>query len=656
MTNYKELLQEAATLLDTFQPNEQCMETFTENASKSLEKKYDTEDKSFLLDLMSGCIEQKKVLDVVVNTFYDHHGKLVLKADHNRFSVICYIAVFLLEDIGLQRFSKIIKSQDISKMHKFLSFLFSMYNLTTWIQSEWSQIYDAAYVEQNWILPLLRWRPKVDELLDQLSRRISSGSVLKKTPANHTRPKEFALTKPKPRPLPVPEPIPTQQTHQPVKPSIFKPPKEQQILEELRQKNRQKAQRVLYEANMQQFKCAKPQKSERTEKVISQIKEAQEAQLKFDAVFTSGTPATHKVNSLPIRLNTTTILREGALYNKQLEEELHRLECVVEGGSEPSGFLRWQQQMRERGEQEQLASLEQRRLQGLISHQEAALARTRITQRNLQRAQLKKEETAELMRQYAAKRLQEEEGMRELVQQVADGHKNSKVAKAKLHDFKQSVVREVCEQSRDLLARALEEAQEEMSRKLELIRQIRAIESVPRTQHKLLDDTEMAGHALLCEMSLAELRERLGVLRVAEQRHLEERRRHVQQEKQSREQLLLDQLDNIATCRTAMEEVAARRQAERMCRPSVREQLQEDEKLQALRHTLQEKQQQRHQLTHTLTHTHKLTHTQQTHKHSHTHRLKQWDQRKQKALEEQQWEELEKSLQMTVQQGAPNTR
>ncbi|XP_076149471.1 cilia- and flagella-associated protein 99 [Alosa pseudoharengus] len=650
MTNYKELLQEAATLLDAFQPNEQCVETFTENASKSLEKKYDTEDKSFLLDLVSGCIEQKKVLDVVVNTFYDHHGKLVLKADHNRFSVICYIAVFLLEDIGLQRFSKIIKSQDISKMQKFLSFLFSMYNLTTWIQSEWSQIYDDAYVEHNWILPLLRWRPMVDELLDQLSRRISSGSVLKKTPANHTRPKEFALTKPKPRPLPVPEPIPTQQTHQP--PNIFKPPKEQQILEELRQKNRQKAQRVLYEANMQQFKCAKPQKSERTEKVISQIKEAQEAQLKFDAVFTSGTPAAHKVNILPIRLNTTTILREGALYNKQLEEELHRLACVVEGGSEPSGFLRWQQQMRERDEQEQLVSLERRRLQGLISQQEAALARTRITQRNLQRAQLKKEETAELMRQYAAKRLQEEEGMRELVQQVADGHKNSKVAKAKLHDFKQSVVREVCEQSRDLLARALEEAQEEMSRKLELIRQIRAIESVPRTQHKLLDDTEMAGHALLCEMSLAELRERLGVLRVAEQRHLEERRRHVQQEKQSREQLLLDQLDNIATCRTAMEEAAARRQAERMHRPSVGEQLQEDKKLQALRHTLQEKQQQRHQLTHT------LTHTQQTHKHSHTHRLKQWDQRKvriNKALEEQQWEELEKSLQMTVQQGAPNT-
>ncbi|XP_031435721.1 cilia- and flagella-associated protein 99 isoform X2 [Clupea harengus] len=564
--------------------------------------------------------------------------------------VVCYIAIFLLEDIGLQRFSKIIKSQDISKMHKFLSFLFRISNLTTWIQGEWSLIYDAAYVEQNWIGPLLRWSPRVEELLEQLSRRMSSGSLPKKAPASHTQPKEFALTKPKPRSLPIPEPIPAQQKHQPVKPNIFKPPKEQQLLEELRQKNRQKAQRVLYEANTQQFKCAKPQKSEKTTKALSEIKQAQDAELKFDAVFTSGTPSTHKVNSLPIRLNTTTILREGALYNKQLEGEVRRLERVAEGASEPSGFLQWQQQMRERDEREQHHLQEQRHLEGKISHVEAALARTRITHSNQQRAQLKKEETAELMRGYAARRLQEERGMKELVEQVGEGHKNSRVARAKLHDFKQRVVREVCEQSRELLARALDEAQEEMSRKLELIGQIRAIESIPRTQPKLLDDTETAGHALLGEMSLAELRERLCVLRAAQERHLQDRKEHIQQEKKDREQLLLDQLDNIATYRTAMELAAEHRQEERVCRPSPRELLQEDERLQALRHTLQEKQQQRQQLTHT--HTHK--HTQHAHKHTNTHTLKQWDQRK-KALEDHQWEELEKRLQKSVHQGAPNT-
>lgn len=43
------------------------------------------------------------------------------------------------------------------------------------------------------------------------------------------------------------------------------------------------------------------------------------------------------------------------------------------------------------------------------------------------------------MKKYAEQRLQEEKGMRELVQQVADGHRNSKLAKEKLHKFKQDI-------------------------------------------------------------------------------------------------------------------------------------------------------------------------------------------------------------------------
>lgn len=43
------------------------------------------------------------------------------------------------------------------------------------------------------------------------------------------------------------------------------------------------------------------------------------------------------------------------------------------------------------------------------------------------------------MRRYAEKRLQEEKEMRDLVQQVAEGHKSSKTAKEKLQRFKQSI-------------------------------------------------------------------------------------------------------------------------------------------------------------------------------------------------------------------------
>lgn len=64
----------------------------------------------------------------------------------------------------------------------------------------------------------------------------------------------------------------------------------------------------------------------------------------------------------------------------------------MEGAGEPSSFLQWQKEMRERDLQEQLAQVERRRLEGRISYEEAALARTRIMERNQKTALLKKEE------------------------------------------------------------------------------------------------------------------------------------------------------------------------------------------------------------------------------------------------------------------------
>ena len=84
------------------------------------------------------------------------------------------------------------------------------------------------------------------------------------------------------------------------------------------------------------------------------------------------------------------------------------------------------------------------------------------------------------------------------------------------------------------MARALEEAEEEMQCKAELIRQIRAMERVHVPRTKLVDLTQTGGQGLLVEMSVAELRERLGLLRVAEAQEEERRRRDIATLKQVR--------------------------------------------------------------------------------------------------------------------------
>ncbi|KAL0969057.1 hypothetical protein UPYG_G00222140 [Umbra pygmaea] len=644
---YATLIKEANALLDEFNADKQCVEEFLEDASKVMET-LDPFDKQFILDIISGCIEHKKLLDVVINVFYAQNGKCLLKADRNQFAIICYLSIFLLDDLGLKCFRKIVNSLDVKKVYKFLSFFFNVQNLSTWIQQEWSQIYDGDYVERNWIAPLLRWHPEIEIMMAQQAFRIAGGSQIKKTTKKITEPQEFSLTKPKSHHLPLPEPIPVQEKHQPVPTSTYRMPKEKQILEEGKQRNRQKAEHILYEANTQQFKCANPQKSERTKSVISEIVQSYDAQLKFDSLYTSGSPATYKTNKLPIRLNTTAILREGALYNRQVEEELRRMEQWVEGAGEPSAFLQWQKDMREQDLQEELAQVEQRRLQGRISYEEAALARTRIIERNQKMALLKKEETAKLMQRYANKRLQEEKEMRDLVQQVADGHKNSKAAKVKLQEFKKRIVKEVSEQSRELLRQALEEAQAELSRKFEIISQIRAIESVPLIRHKFVDETETAGHDLLGEMSLAELRERLALLREAQQRQQQDRRECILEDKQSREQLLMEQLDTIALHRKAQGQAAVRRQEEQRARRQLEQAAENDERVVALRRRLEERKEERQKL-------------KQNEKSKAKSReqfacqaLKSWNHRKH-TLEEKHWEDLERSLERQVQQEAPDS-
>lgn len=64
-------------------------------------------------------------------------------------------------------------------------------------------------------------------------------------------------------------------------------------------------------------------------------------------------------------------------------------------------------------------------------------------------------------------------------------------------------MKEVSQQNRELLRQALEEAQAELSKKFELIREIRAIESLPHIRTRTFDDTEVSywssdSHLCLC--------------------------------------------------------------------------------------------------------------------------------------------------------------
>ncbi|NXQ80112.1 CFA99 protein, partial [Nyctibius grandis] len=555
-----------------------------------------TEEK-FVLDTLAGCIEYKSLLDVVVNAFFVRDGRYCLTSERNLYAVICYLATFQLEELGLQHFSRIVKSLDTAKMQKFLRFFFNALYLNTWIKDEWSRIYDSPYVKENWIDPLLRWQPKVQQLIEQLTDKLSNRTTTVKT-STVTQPKEFNLTVPKPRAIPIPVPIPVMEKRPPVPPSTYKPPKEKKQLEEIKTKNHQKAEDLLVKANANQFRCAtvKSEKGEVCYKIFYYLKIPQELvpflpqyldvvwKLLLRQYFEE-----LQIDNIPIKLNAAAILREGALYQRKMEQELKRIENLVQGAGDPSEFLEWQKQMRGRDLEEQLAEIECRRLQGKLSHEEAVLAHQNVIQENKKKADLMREEKAELMHQYAEKCLQEQKEMRELVEQVVEGHKNAKQAKIKLQKYKQQIVQEVCEENRELLRQALEEEEEKLRKRYELIQQIRAIESLPILRQKYVDLTETGGHGLICEMSIVELRERLALLREAQKAAEEEKRDQIIHEKQAKEQLLLDKLDQISVFREELGRAAALKQEEKKRKSQSGERPVKDERVLNLQKKIAEK-------------------------------------------------------------------
>ncbi|NWH74907.1 CFA99 protein, partial [Piaya cayana] len=548
-------------------------------------------EETFVLDTLAGCIEYRSLLDVVVNAFFALDGRYCPISDRNLYIVICYLAAFQLEELGLQQFSRIVKSLDAAKMQKFLRFFFNALYLNTWIKDEWSHFYNSLYVKENWIDPLLRWQPKVQKLIEQLTDKSSNRTTMVKT-STVTQPKEFNLTVPKPRAIPIPLPIPTLEKRKPVPTSTYKPPREKKQLEEIKTKNRQKAEVSkkqditvpILSKIYDNHKITELPATSSVEK-IHEYKEQRSTTTEIIAEIT--------IDNIPIKLNAAAILRESALYQRKMEQELKRIESLLQGARDPSEFLEWQKQMQGKDLEEQLIEIECRRLQGKLSHEEAVLAHQNVIQENKKKADLRREEKAELMHQYAEKRLQEQKEMRELVEQVVEGHKNAKQAKIKLQKYKQQIVQEVSEENQELLRQALEEEEKQLRKRYELIQQIRAIESLPILKHKFVDLTETGGHGLICEMSIVELRERLALLREAQKAAEEEKRDQIIQQKQAKEQLLLDKLDQISLFRAELGQAAALKQEEKKRKSRSGERPVKDERILNLQKKIVEKRMER---------------------------------------------------------------
>jgi len=80
---------------------------------------------------------------------------------------------------------------------------------------------------------------------------------------------------------------------------------------------------------------------------------------------------------------------------------------------------------------------------------------------------------------------------------------------------------------------------------MELIQQIKAMESMATVKPAFVDLTNTAGHALLSEMSIAELKERIKILKDEEEQRNKDKHDKIVREKQDKNKKIVDTLELI---------------------------------------------------------------------------------------------------------------
>jgi hypothetical protein len=529
MDHYERLVARCVEALATFDPSSTSVEDHLERFLVSSEKTGEGEEEevTFVREVVAGCVRYQQLVKVVVSGFYlSAQGRSCLRADSCLYNVMCYLLLLRLQEIGLAQWRRLVLSLNTSKMYKFLSFTLSEDNLNGWITTEWYKVYDRDFVDRSILSPLKRSHDELLTLVRELEERLANKTQSKPASKPPTEVAPFNLTKPQPRSLPTPEKIPGLKPHRPVPVSTYTRPAEHGKLAEAFRNNRLRAETTLEEAGRTQFSCATAEKSEKTKARMEDIVVRREAELQFRPRRPEPVPVSVLEEGPPVKMNTAAVLREGARVQNELLLQEMRLASLEAGEKDSGEFTRWQEDMKQREAAERETEVERRHLEARLSYEDAIIAKESHLRQVQQRAQAMKEESESLMQAYFAEREEERRELRRLVEAAA-GQNAAKEARAQLQAMKKSIVEAVSEESRALMARALEEAEEEMRCKAELIRQIRAMERVRVPRTKLVDLTQTGGQGLLVEMSVAELRERLSLLRVAEAQEEEGRRRDI---------------------------------------------------------------------------------------------------------------------------------
>ena len=260
-------------------------------------------------------------------------------------------------------------------------------------------------------------------------------------------------------------------------------------------------------------------------------------------------PASLK-KDVTVKLNAGAIMREEKHFRSAMEAEKKRMKDLEAGAFDEEAFISWDLEQQAKEDQERMDEIEMNHLNGLISREEAVLAKQRAIDEKAADVVETKLQTEARMKVYIADKVKLGEMNRKLVEDTAELYERVYEAKVKATGEKAADAKAVAAQSKRLLEEAAAREAIENEKRAEIIRQIRALDSTPVDRAKIVDLSEIAGHRVLGEMSIAELRERLAMTKARVAREEADRREQIGREKKDAQRQLQRKIQTIAVGRS----------------------------------------------------------------------------------------------------------
>lgn len=474
-----------------------------------------------------------------------HVSQELSEDDQDYFMIIFYVVTFQLSASNMTLLYKCLFNLSRPLLKIFTNFLSNNEALTVISQIAHNE-YDTNFVTEKIINPLFTWQPYISEMghnyaefMNKTERSKMKMSTIPIQPNVLNR----KSTSPNAKFSPDLPPTPANSVQNKSKNMLTKSTIDKR-LKQIHDSNKQKALHLLQDikSNNQHYTQGK---SDKYFKTLKNFKEdidhkKKKVTLQSKSLLINQTPPLVKETAATIkRINNTIQMSE--------KKEIQWLEDILYNCKNTTKAEELEYYDRQERERERLLDIERKHLVGQISYEEAVIAKKKLIDDNkkkhddfLREKQIWEEEIERWRRSEMEKNRMKVEKLSLIELEMLHARNNIIIKK-------KETAEKIRKESEERLAQALKMQREELDRKIQIIKEINILAHITKKSKlpKIIDLTETSGVGLLCEMSIAELQERLTIFKMGLKEELEKKKQDIKLQNRVAKQELDETKKNI---------------------------------------------------------------------------------------------------------------